>query len=156
MKETRRRCMFGLKFLYFTLIFKSRYVILSLQLFSCSTLHTVFHCLLALFFDGLKLAIHLISTLNVIYLSSLVCFKIFSISQTFSCFIVRCWCWMGEIPCRRALQLPLVFLPEESHRQRSLVGYSPQDCEEWNRTEVTQHTRMPIVTENISVIWGMG
>ena len=33
--------------------------------------------------------------------------------------------WVGKIPWRRAWQPTLVFLPGESHRQRSLVGYSP-------------------------------
>ena len=27
------------------------------------------------------------------------------------------------------------FLPEESHGQRSLAGYRPWDCKEWNTTE---------------------
>ena len=30
-----------------------------------------------------------------------------------------------------------VFLPGESHEQRSLVGYSSQGRAEWNTTEVT-------------------
>jgi len=33
--------------------------------------------------------------------------------------------WVGKIPWRRAWQPTLVFLPEESHGQRSLAGYSP-------------------------------
>jgi len=33
--------------------------------------------------------------------------------------------WVGKIPWRRKWQLTLVFLPGESHEQRSLVGYSP-------------------------------
>ena len=33
--------------------------------------------------------------------------------------------WVGKIPWRRAWQATLVFWPEESHGQRSLVGYSP-------------------------------
>jgi len=33
--------------------------------------------------------------------------------------------WIRKIPWRRALQLTPVFLPGESHGQRSLVGYSP-------------------------------
>ena len=33
--------------------------------------------------------------------------------------------WVGKIPWRRAWQPISVFLPEESHGQRSLVGYSP-------------------------------
>ena len=32
--------------------------------------------------------------------------------------------WVGKIPWRRAWQLTPVFLPGESHGQRSLVGYS--------------------------------
>ena len=32
--------------------------------------------------------------------------------------------FVGKIPWRRAWQPNLVFLPEESHGQRSLVGYS--------------------------------
>ena len=33
--------------------------------------------------------------------------------------------WVGKIPWRRAWQPTPVFLPGESHRQRSLTGYSP-------------------------------
>ena len=33
--------------------------------------------------------------------------------------------WVGKIPWRRAWQPTPVFLPRESHEQRSLVGYSP-------------------------------
>ena len=33
--------------------------------------------------------------------------------------------WVGKILWRRAWQPTLVFLPRESHGQRSLVGYSP-------------------------------
>ena len=33
--------------------------------------------------------------------------------------------WVGKIPWRRAWQPTPVFLPEESHGQRSLVGYNP-------------------------------
>ena len=36
--------------------------------------------------------------------------------------------WVGKIPCRRARQPTPVFLPGESNRQRSLVGYSPWRC----------------------------
>ena len=39
-----------------------------------------------------------------------------------------------KIPCRRAWQPTPVFLPGESHRQRSLVGYSPWDCKESDTT----------------------
>ena len=43
----------------------------------------------------------------------------------------------GRFPWRRACQLTPVFLPGESHGQRSLVGYSPSDLKELNMTEVT-------------------
>ena len=34
--------------------------------------------------------------------------------------------WVGKIPWRRKWQPTPVFLPGESHGQRSLAGYSPQ------------------------------
>ena len=42
---------------------------------------------------------------------------------------------MGKIPWRRAWQPTLVFLPGESHGQRSLAGYSPWGRKESDRTE---------------------
>ena len=48
----------------------------------------------------------------------------------------------GEDPLEKAWQLTPVFLPGESHAQRSLAGYSPQDHTESDTTEVTQHARM--------------
>ena len=38
----------------------------------------------------------------------------------------------GRFPWRRAWQPTPVFLPGESHGQRSLVGYSPWRCKEWS------------------------
>ena len=49
--------------------------------------------------------------------------------------------WVGKIPWRRAWQPTPVFLPRKSHRQRSLVGYSPRDCKESNTTEATYHAQ---------------
>ena len=45
--------------------------------------------------------------------------------------------WVGKTAWRRAWQLTPVFLPGESHGQRSLEGYSP-----WGRTEldITEET----------------
>ena len=43
--------------------------------------------------------------------------------------------WVGKIPWRRAWQPTSVFLPGESHGQRSLVGYSPCRCKEPDTTE---------------------
>ena len=39
----------------------------------------------------------------------------------------RCWldAWDGKIPWRRKWQPTPLFMPGESHRQRSLAGYSP-------------------------------
>ena len=47
--------------------------------------------------------------------------------------------WVMKIPWRRAWQPTPVFLPGESHGQRSLAGYSP-----WSRKEsdTTEHPRM--------------
>ena len=42
---------------------------------------------------------------------------------------------MGKIPWRRAWQPPPVFLPGESHGQKSLVGYSP-----WSHKDTTEVT----------------
>ena len=43
--------------------------------------------------------------------------------------------WVGRIPWRREQQLTSVFLPEEFHGQRSLVGYSPWGHEESDTAE---------------------
>ena len=43
----------------------------------------------------------------------------------------------GRSPGGRYMQPTLVFLPGESHGQRSLVGYSPQVHKEPDTTDVT-------------------
>jgi len=43
-------------------------------------------------------------------------------------------------PWRSAWQPTPVFLPEESHGQRSLTGYSQEGCKESQMTKVTYHT----------------
>ena len=43
----------------------------------------------------------------------------------------------GKIPWRRKWQCTLVFLPGESHGQRSLAGYSPWGHRELDMTEAT-------------------
>ena len=45
--------------------------------------------------------------------------------------------WVRKIPWRRAWQPTPVFLPGESHGQRSLAGYSPWGCKELDMTEAT-------------------
>ena len=44
----------------------------------------------------------------------------------------------------RAWQPTPVFLPGESHGQRSVAGYSPQSCKELDMTEATQHARTDV------------
>ena len=43
--------------------------------------------------------------------------------------------WVGKIPWSRKWQPTPVFLPGESHEQRSLATYSPWDHEELDSTE---------------------
>ena len=43
------------------------------------------------------------------------------------------WAWVGKITCRRKWQPTPVFVPGESHGQKSLAGYSP-----WGRKSQTQ------------------
>ena len=43
--------------------------------------------------------------------------------------------WVRKIPWRRKWQPGLIFLPGESHGERSLVGYSPWDHQESDTTE---------------------
>ena len=43
--------------------------------------------------------------------------------------------WVREIPWRRKWQPIPVFLPEKSHGQRRLVGYSPWGHKESDKTE---------------------
>ena len=45
--------------------------------------------------------------------------------------------WVGKIPWRGAWQHTPVFLPGESHGQRSPAGYCPQGYTESDTTEVT-------------------
>ena len=45
--------------------------------------------------------------------------------------------WVRKIPWRRAWQPTPVFLPRESHGQRSLAGYSPWGLKELDMTEAT-------------------
>ena len=43
--------------------------------------------------------------------------------------------WVRKIPWRRARQSIPVFLPGESHGERNLLGYSPQECRQLDTTE---------------------
>ena len=48
--------------------------------------------------------------------------------------------WVGKIPWRRPWQPIPVFVPGESHGQKSLVDYSPLGLKELNMTERLTHT----------------
>ena len=52
--------------------------------------------------------------------------------------------WVGKIPWRRKWQPTPVFLPGESHGQRSLVGYSPPGHKESDTTEHSCRTAKPV------------
>ena len=52
--------------------------------------------------------------------------------------------WVGKIPWRRKWQPTPIFLPGESHGQRSLAGYSPWDYKESDTTERLNTTLLPI------------
>ena len=56
--------------------------------------------------------------------------------------------WVWKIPWRRAWQPTPVFLPGESHGQRSLVGYSPEGCK-------SQTGLKPLSTHNCCGYWGV-
>ena len=50
--------------------------------------------------------------------------------------------WVGKISWRRKWQPTPIFLPRESHGQRSLVGYSPWGHKESDTTEqLSTHTQ---------------
>ena len=48
--------------------------------------------------------------------------------------------WVGKIPWRKAWQPTPVFLPGESHGQRSRAGYSPWSHNESDTPEATKHS----------------
>ena len=62
--------------------------------------------------------------------------------------------WVGKISWRRAWQPTPVFLPGESHGQRSLAIYSPWDCKESDMTEqlsVSLETREYLVNGALEI-----
>ena len=58
--------------------------------------------------------------------------------------------WMGKLPWRRKWQPAPVFWPGESHGQRSLAGYSPQESHRVGQDLMIEHICI------YSVIWGDG
>ena len=54
--------------------------------------------------------------------------------------------WVGKMPWRRAWQPTPVFLPGESHGQRSPAGYRSRGHRESDTTEVSYHAQCPYTT----------
>ena len=52
--------------------------------------------------------------------------------------------WVGKIPLSKEWKPTPVFLPGDSHGQRSLEGYSPQGCKESDTTERLTLSHFPI------------
>ena len=52
--------------------------------------------------------------------------------------------WVRKIPCKRAWQPTPVFLPGESHGQKTLEGYSPWCYKESDMTKLLTHRRFLI------------
>ena len=52
--------------------------------------------------------------------------------------------WVGKIPWRMKWQPIPVFLPGESHEQRSLAGYSPRGRKELDTTEQLTYIYTPV------------
>ena len=67
-----------------------------------------------------------------------------STCQCRSCKRSRSDPWVGKNPWRRAWPPTPVFLPGESHGQRSLAGYSLWGCKELDTTKAIYHARMHI------------
>ena len=59
--------------------------------------------------------------------------------------------WVRKIPWKREWKPTPVFLPGESHGQRSLVGYSPGGCKEPDTTE--QLTITPTLSNMFTYNW---
>ena len=57
---------------------------------------------------------------------------------------IRVWSWVGKSPWRRAWQSTPILLPEESHGQRGLLGYSLQGCKESDMTQRLTNTQSEI------------
>ena len=60
--------------------------------------------------------------------------------------------WVRKIPWRRAWQSTPVFLPGESHGQRSLAGYSPWGRKRVRNNLATKQRQPKRKAENISLI----
>ena len=65
---------------------------------------------------------------------------------------IQTWAsWARKIPWRRAWQPTAVFLPGESHGQRSLMGYSP-----WGHKESDTTERLNSNIPGVTILWTAG
>ena len=60
--------------------------------------------------------------------------------------------WVRKIFWRRAWKPTPVFLPEESHGRKSLVGYGPWGHKD---SDATEHARMHIQPQASLVVWAL-
>ena len=51
--------------------------------------------------------------------------------------------WVGKIPWKRAWQPTPVFLPQDSHGQRSLAGYGPWSCKSPQTHDLVTKPELP-------------
>ena len=64
--------------------------------------------------------------------------------------------WVGKIPWKRKWQPTLVFLPGESHGQRTLAGYSPWGHKESDVTDhSTAHKNLNPRSSNLSTCYSL-
>ena len=94
---------------------------------------TIFHVLISysyIFFCDIS--IHLLSVFNCFLIERYYLFRLpwGSVVKNHPPNAVDMAFWVEKIPWRRKWQPTPVFLPGKSHRQRSLVGYSPWGCKE--------------------------
>ena len=61
--------------------------------------------------------------------------------------------WVGKIPWRRKWQPTPVFLPGESHGERSLVGYSPRGHKDLDMTEQLHFHFQPAIYLKFSLVF---
>ena len=80
---------------------------------------------------------------NICFIHSSLCLVIPNSSVCLQCGRPGFNPWVGKIPWRRKWQSTAVLLPEKSHGQRSLVGYSPWGLKESDTTE-RLHFHFPI------------
>ena len=70
--------------------------------------------------------------------------------------VTKVGCWFNLSKWRRKWQPTPVFLPGEFHRQRSLVGYSPQNCKESALGDQHFHFQTQNFPDHVQDCWSAG